>query len=143
MIGLQASMGLARADVDLSANATGKPTSTKDIEAMQKQIAELTSQVKFLNGGKAKPDQMTSNSTNAEVEIVGESHAATARTRYMAQFSQSSVVGTGPQAEANKGFDTVTSPIETIRQGRLYIQLEIILFTLNSMFEKIADRCVS
>jgi len=139
VIGLQASMGPARADVDLSANATGKPTSTKDIEAMQKQIAELTSQVKFLNGGKAKPDQMTSNSTNAEVEIVGESQ----QLQQEPVIWLSSVVSTGPQAEANKCFDTVTSPIETIRQGRLYIPLEIILFTLNSMFEKIDDRCVS
>jgi len=34
VLGLQASMGPARDDVDLSANATGEPTSTVDIKAM-------------------------------------------------------------------------------------------------------------
>ena len=127
-LGLRSCIGPARADGDSSADAIGKPASIVDIEAMQKQIADLTSRINFFDGVKDKPD--SSNSTNAEVGSVGDIHpAATASPLYispglMAQVSQPIVVGTKTVAAANNAFDTVTSPIETIGQGHSCTPLE-------------------
>jgi hypothetical protein len=100
-----------------SANANGKPTATIDIEAMQKQIAELTSLVALHNGSKNKPGP--SSPTNAEVENADSIHAATASPLYISpdsldRVSQPSLVSTETEAEVNNGFNTATSPIEEI-----------------------------
>jgi len=58
-----------------SANATGKPTASIDVEAMQKQIAELTSLVALHNGSKNKPGP--SGPTNAATHRNPPQHTAT------------------------------------------------------------------